>query len=81
MSLAERLAAAKDTVHPATWQVLRFFKFEHLQGHMRIVSAQFADLALTLVEDDELSGPELTVALRKLMEAKDCAVRAALPPD
>jgi hypothetical protein len=27
-----------------------------------------------------LDGPELTVALRKLLEAKDCAVRAALPP-
>lgn len=29
--------------------------------------------------DEHLDGPELTVALRKLLESKDAAVRAALP--
>jgi hypothetical protein len=35
-------------------------------------------LAVALL-DELIDGPELTAALRKLLEAKDCAVRAALP--
>lgn len=63
--------------HPAKAQVLRFFEYEHLNGHARSVSQDFSaiawELARTLPED-----PETTVALRKLLEAKDAAVRAAL---
>jgi hypothetical protein len=40
------------------------------------VSRPFGELAHKLAE--ELEGPELMVALRKLLEAKDCAVRASL---
>lgn len=58
--------------------ILRFFKFGHLPDHLKAVSAPFADLANQLV-DNLPPGPELTVALRKLLEAKDAAVRAALP--
>jgi hypothetical protein len=65
--------------HPATLAVLRFFEFDHLhEGQLRDTSKKFYDLAHDLVS--YLDGPELTVALRKLLEAKDCAVRAALPP-
>lgn len=39
----------------------------------------FGELALALVETLE-PGPERTVALRKLLEAKDAAVRAKLEP-
>lgn len=67
-------------MHPATAAVLRFFEYGHLPGgKLRDTSARFHDLAHALAADDTLDGPELTVALRKLLEAKDAAVRAALP--
>lgn len=65
------------TLHPATADVLRFFAYEHLPPDLRQWSHQFHTLAHELAGG--LEGPELTVALRKLLEAKDAAVRAALP--
>ena len=57
--------------------LLQFFAYEHLPPHLRAVSKPFGDLAATLAQT--LPGnPESTVALRKLLEAKDCAVRADL---
>jgi hypothetical protein len=67
------------TTHPATSALLAFFAYEHLPDPLRPISAEFHNLAVRLVEDHALDGPELTVCLRKLLEAKDCAVRAALP--
>jgi hypothetical protein len=64
--------------HPATTALLAFFAYEHLPNHLQPVSRRFHDLARDLASDDSLQGPELTVALRKLLEAKDCAVRASL---
>ena len=54
----------------------QFFAFAHLPPHLQAVSMPFAELAehiLTLPRN-----PERTVALRKLLEAKDAAVRARL---
>ena len=65
-------------MHPATEALLRHFQYLHLPEHLGRVSRPFCELAHSLAEDSELDGPELTVALRKLLEAKDCAVRAAL---
>jgi hypothetical protein len=60
-----------------TEHILQFFAFEHLPPHLQAVSAPFARLAgeciMTLPRN-----PERTVALRKLLESKDAAVRAAL---
>jgi hypothetical protein len=57
--------------------MLRFFEFAHLREDLRQTSAHFRSLAVTLV--DELPpGPEKTMAMRKLLEAKDCAVRALI---
>jgi hypothetical protein len=67
--------APSCTRRPA--QVLRFFGFEHLPPKLQKISEPFADLAARVAV--ELEGPEATVCLRKLLEAKDCAVRAALP--
>lgn len=63
--------------HPATAAILRYFEYGHLPPHLAEVSRSFRWLAHTVA--DTLSGPEVTVCLRKLLEAKDCAVRAALP--
>jgi hypothetical protein len=63
-------------VHPATAQILRHFEFGHLPSHLQEISRPFHDLAHDLA--GRLSGPELSAGLRKLLEAKDCMVRAAL---
>jgi hypothetical protein len=65
-------------MHPATQALLRFFEYDHLPGPLAEVSRPFAELARGVAENPALDGPEVTVALRKLLEAKDCAVRAAL---
>jgi len=63
-------------MHPATELVLKFFAFDHLPKRLQIVSKPFGDLALEVAA--RADNPETTVALRKLLEAKDAAVRAAL---
>lgn len=57
--------------------ILQFFEFRHLPDKLQHVSAPFRDLALAMVSELPRN-PERTVALRKLLEAKDAAVRAAL---
>ena len=57
--------------------IIQFFSWDHLPEHLAAVSRPFGELAerivLTLPRN-----PERTVALRKLLEAKDAAVRALL---
>lgn len=57
--------------------LLKFFKYDHLPEHLKKVSKPFCDLSEHIVLTLP-SNPERTVALRKLLEAKDCAVRALL---
>ena len=64
-------------MHPATEALLRYFAWDHLPDRLQAVSKPFGDLAQALAETLP-AGPETTVALRKLLESKDCAVRAAL---
>jgi hypothetical protein len=63
--------------HPSTVQLLRYFDYRHLPADLGVVSMQFHHLAHELA-DRLPDSPELTVALRKLLEGKDAAVRAAL---
>jgi hypothetical protein len=63
--------------HPGTAHIVRYFTYEHLPADLQTVSRLFHDLAQDLL-DLLPDGPELTVGLRKLLEAKDCFVRAAL---
>lgn len=58
-------------------RMLQFFGYEHLPEHLQKVSKPFCDLARSICETLP-SNPERTVALRKLLEAKDCAVRALI---
>jgi hypothetical protein len=64
-------------MHPSTTAILRYFESGHLPPHLQEVSAPFEALAHMMA--DRLDGPELIAGLRKLLEAKDCFVRAALP--
>jgi hypothetical protein len=64
-------------VHPAIEHVLNYFAYAHLPAHLQDVSQPFFQLAYT-VANRAPQNQETTVALRKLLEAKDAAVRAAL---
>lgn len=57
--------------------ILRYFTWMHLPSPLAEVSRDFENLAL-IVDRTLPNGPEKSVALRKLLEAKDAAVRAAL---
>lgn len=70
---------AANTDNPKHDRMLRWFEFTHLPVNLQRVSQPFSTLANILVEDLQ-PGPERTVALRKLLEAKDAAVRAAVAP-
>lgn len=72
-------------------RLLQFFEYAHLPAHLQMISKPFHDLAHALVKGDNVpesgtvtlggplpANPERTVALRKLLEAKDCAVRALI---
>lgn len=58
-----------------TERMLRWFQYEHLPPTLAGVSRPFSELAHHIVATLP-SVPERTVALRKLLEAKDAAVRA-----
>lgn len=57
--------------------ILRYFDYSHLPNKQAEVSNYFFDLAYTM-EEMLPDGPEKSTALRKLLEAKDAAVRASL---
>lgn len=71
------LQLALDGALPPIRGVLKFFAFMHLPEPLRSTSAKFCDLAVEVANAS--SNPETTVALRKLLEAKDAAVRSLLP--
>ena len=72
-----------------TEHIMQFFAYEHLPAHLQAVSKPFGDLARLIVAQGEMPAgtpvqfplprnPERTAALRKLLEAKDAAVRAVV---
>lgn len=57
--------------------IMKHFAYGHLPPHLKEVSRPICDLA----EQMDISlpdGPEKSAGLRKLLEAKDCFVRAKL---
>jgi len=85
---AETYRPASEAIHPAPQEfsaeqiaadpILRFFHYAHLPPALRERSSPFCDLAYRIIATTPRNA-ERTVALRKLLEAKDAAVRAALP--
>lgn len=61
----------------ATDHVLRYFHYSHLPDSLKARSKPFCDLARQIINSTPRN-PERTVALRKLLESKDAAVRAGL---
>lgn len=81
----------EKAVAPPPEHILQFFRHDHLPPHLAAVSRPFAELAHAIVHGDNCAeagtvtlggpvprNPERTVALRKLLEAKDAAVRAVI---
>lgn len=60
-----------------TLPILKHFTYAHLPPKLQQISAPFAVLADQLVASLK-PGAELSTALRKLLESKDAAVRAAI---
>jgi hypothetical protein len=54
---------------------MQFFAYEHLPPSLQVISLPFGRLA-TMIVTTLPRNPERTVALRKILEAKDAAVRA-----
>lgn len=56
---------------------IKYFAYKHLPEKLQAVSAPIGELAEKL-EAELPDGPEKSAGMRKLLEAKDCFVRAAL---
>ncbi|HFD3738265.1 TPA: hypothetical protein ACF3RY_007060 [Pseudomonas aeruginosa] len=57
--------------------IMKYFEYQHLPAHLQGVSKPIGDLAKQM--DEQLpDGAEKSAGLRKLLEAKDCLVRAKL---
>ena len=57
--------------------IIKYFQYEHLPENLQLVSAPFCELAKVI--DQKLpDNVEKQFALRKLLESKDCAVRAVI---
>jgi len=64
--------------HPSVASLARFFGYAHLsRDDLQRISRACSELAAQMLQELP-DGPELTAGLRKLLEAKDCFVRAAL---
>lgn len=59
------------------YPIVKFFMYEHLPPSLQSVSSKFAAVALFMAAQPRSA--ETSAGLRHLLEAKDCAVRAALP--
>lgn len=75
--MGDEVTAGIDKHVGGTNVVMRYFRFAHLPQHLQVHSRPWAALAVHVCETIAPS-PERTVALRKLLEGKDAAVRAAL---
>ncbi|WP_340612102.1 hypothetical protein [Xenorhabdus bharatensis] len=57
--------------------IMKYFEYSHLPAHLQEVSKPIGDLA-RLMDESLPDGAEKSAGLRKLLEAKDCLVRAKL---
>lgn len=58
-------------------RMMQFFEYKHLPEHLQKVSAPFGELA-KLIDENLPENAEKQTAIRKILEGKDCAVRALL---
>jgi hypothetical protein len=67
-------------MNPTSERILVHFQSEHVPEYLQDITNLFADLAVVMAENldstEPVVGAEVTTGLRKLLEAKDCFVRA-----
>lgn len=73
------LKEKRDALHPTTEEVLKYFNYQHLPPHLQSISRACHDLMVEMVNTLPCN-PQLTRGLHKLLEAKDCFVRANVKP-
>lgn len=78
LGTAENAASYTEGRHPDTQDALQWLTFAHLPESLRPYSRPFYEAALALIAAVTTDSPELTIALRRLIEAKDSAVRAGI---
>lgn len=76
----EAIKSREETLHETIkrYPILNFFVCGHLPEHLQLVVLPFSDLAKQMAMRETTHPAEVAAGLRKLLEAKDCAVRAAL---
>lgn len=57
--------------------ILKYFEYKHLPAHLQEISKPIGDLAI-LLDESLPDSAEKSAGMRKLLEAKDCMVRAKL---
>lgn len=80
-AVSKKLTASVTTQESKTMAnpITRYFAFDHLpEGPLKVTSAMVFELACQ-IEATVPDGPEKSAGLRKLLEAKDCFVRAVIP--
>ena len=67
--------------NPAHRRILRYMTYAHLPLELQAISQPVAELARQMAQllQESADPAEVTTGLRKLLEAKDCFVRARLP--
>jgi hypothetical protein len=66
-----------NPAHVHIYPIYKFFSYSHLPEKLQQVSKPICDLAEQMINDLP-DGPEKAAGLRKLLEAKDCFVRARM---
>ena len=74
---SRRYVHGEHAMHQATKHILQFFKSGHLPENLKAI-AEPCEILAGVMTTALPSNPETTAGLRKLLEAKDCFVRAQL---
>lgn len=72
---AEKRSLENEAQAPVAYPILKYFSYAHLPEKLQFVSKPFGDLAHKMANELPQNA-ETSAGLRKLLEAKDCFVRA-----
>ncbi len=69
-----------NPAHKQTYPIYQYFKYDHLPPHLQAMSKPFHNMATNMLNTvgGSVKDDEIVIGLRKLLEAKDCFVRAAI---
>lgn len=64
--------------HPSVEEKIQYFKYDHLPLDLQDASRICHDAMVELINSISTDSPQLSLGLQKLLEAKDCFVRAKM---